>query len=172
MGTPYLPPLYNLHLGWFKLLKTRFISYISSDAVIVEQNGKHDTYVHSIRNSVLLICNTMLISLQNIFPIPGGNEDFKKTEPSSALKGLLMKGGFKGMSEGKEYVAVVDIPPSVSAFAHGCLGRIENYEETTVHRMYTQLPEMVTGAVTVYIGKPVTAYFVESLVTECNWVVV
>lgn len=82
---------------------------------MVERNGKHDTNANSISNSVL---RNRCTDVQHLFPMPGPNVTFARTEPSYDLNGLFKKDGLKSMLEAKEYLAVDELS------IYGALSRI------------------------------------------------
>lgn len=134
-----LKTVHKLHLGFYRLIKTGFISYLSSATLLLDRNGNHDTTAVSIRKSVLRVFNNILSARQNLFPTPGLNVYSAQTEPFAAINGLFAENDWKGMLEGKDYISLDWIFHLLGPFADRFLGPIGIHGKAKFQTMYTQL---------------------------------
>lgn len=91
---------------------------MSSDAVLVDRNGKQDITANSIQTFLLRRCNTLLTTIMNQLPMESSNVEISKTERSSALNGFVTKDGLKEIFERKDCLAVDAVFHFVRAFAN------------------------------------------------------
>lgn len=133
-------PLHNLHLGISKLLKTMTFELIGSDKPVrfLGTSKKGRVKFCSKRVPVLRACNSLLRAMQDDCTTRSIHIDFSTKEASSALNGIFLQTGIRGMLEGKDYRNLDYVFPFVAAF----VDRISGCEEggiTAVHTLYSNL---------------------------------
>ena len=134
-------PLHNLHLGISKLLKTLTFELVGSEKTVsfISAKNSNKAKFSSKRTPILRACNSLLRAIEEDSTTTSIHVDFSTKETSSALNGLFLESGIRGMLEGKDYRNLDYVFPFVAAF----IDRVTGCEEggiTTVHTVYSNLP--------------------------------
>ena len=98
-------PLHNLHLGISKLLKTLTFDLVGSEKIVsfISAKNSNKAKFASKRTPILRACNSLLRAIEEDSTTTSIHVDFSTKETSSALNGLFLESGIRGMLEGKDY---------------------------------------------------------------------
>lgn len=133
-------PLHNLHLEISKLVKSCTYQLASSNYKVryINASGKATTSIRSKKIPLLAACNTLLRLIERDSGIAQLHVDFSTKDMSSALNGIFLQTGLRGMLEGKDYRALDHVFPFVAAFIDN-VTQSQDGTVTKIHMAYSEL---------------------------------